>query len=767
MHLNRIRYLNIFFFLLLFFQSSFPFILKAQISSDSSQVKISINSGILHIGFDQKNGELVELIDRKSGLNFIAQSQEIKSHWQLNCVEKRKLTSLDAGRFYWEKHDNLSLQLIWDQFSIEGAPDLRIVVTVQILKTTPISKWHIHYENAGDLRIESIYFPRLPNISYLGDNERLAVPRFMGELAKSPRELYSKTGKTRRRSWIYPGELALQCLALYQQNGPGLYLASDDTAAFRKAFIVFSKNLGSLGYEMAHYPENPDLPKNRYTLPYSCLIGSFEGDWITAAERYRSWGIKQSWARKSRFRKRLVPKWLLDTAMWMWNRGRAAGVLPPAIALQRELGLPISVFWHWWHKGPYDTSFPDYLPPRDGSELFNSKLRQAQIKGIKTIIYMNQRLWCMTTKSWDVEGAKHYAVKNRDGKFRIEKPCVFDRQPCATMCISTSFWRDKYSNIAIKMIKDYGVNGIYMDQAVSSIACFDPNHGHPVGGGNYWMNGFKKLEAGIRKQAQRDILLAGEHGCETWLPVLDLFLTLQISEERYKRPGGDGWEVIPFFQAVYHPYALTYGSYSSLTIPPYDEFWPKKYAPEEPLCLLDNKYNQQFYLEQARAFVWGMQPTVANFFPSQINERSEEINYMKRLVKIRSRALKYLLYGIFQRPPVIDIPRVDIELSRVSIYAGRMGGGTSWKARYPALLTSAWQAEDGDLAIVFASIVKDTLSLKFDVDPNVFGLEKPGKISRIDEYGAEVIGKFNEKKVHFEFKLHPLKAMILEFTNGE
>ena len=41
---------------------------------------------------------------------------------------------------------------------------------------------------------------------------------------------------------------------------------------------------------------------------------------------------------------------------------------------------------------------------------------------------------------------------------------------------------------------------------------------------------------------------------KSWLPYLDLMLSLQVSKERYAAP--DGWETIPFFHAVYHPMPL-------------------------------------------------------------------------------------------------------------------------------------------------------------------------------------------------------------------
>src|SRR5213080_975732 len=296
--------------------------------------------------------------------------------------------------------------------------------------------------------------------------------------------------------------------------------------------------------------------------------------------------------------------------------GSGTGVARPALALQDALGLPVSIYWHWWHHGPYDTSFPDYLPPREGVDSFRAALATAHAAGSHAMVYMNQRLWCTGTPSWTAEGAASWAVKERDGRVREEVYNVFDPQPCATMDVTTSFWRAKYAGIADTVLDGYGVDGIYMDQAVQSLVCWDPTHGHPVGGGNYWMGGFRALATQIRAAVQpgRPVLLAGEGAGEPWLPELDLMLTLQVSQERYTDPGS-GWEPIPFFQAVYHAYGVTYGNYSSLVMPPYDELWPAQFAPPPPgpLELLDTRFRRQFYLEQARAFVWGLQPTIANF----------------------------------------------------------------------------------------------------------------------------------------------------------
>ena len=144
-------------------------------------------------------------------------------------------------------------------------------------------------------------------------------------------------------------------------------------------------------------------------------------------------------------RQRLTPAWVTDTGLWVWNRGRSPGVLGPALALQQAAGVPVSVFWHWWHGCPYDAGFPEYLPPREGADPFRQAVAAAQTTRPARIVYMNQRLWGMTTRSWTEEGAEQFAVKNADGTVTPEVYNTFMKVPCASMCMGTDFWRDKYA----------------------------------------------------------------------------------------------------------------------------------------------------------------------------------------------------------------------------------------------------------------------------------------------------------------------------------
>ncbi|MCU0635593.1 MAG: DUF6259 domain-containing protein, partial [Gemmatimonadaceae bacterium] len=438
-----------------------------------------------------------------------------------------------------------------------------------------------------------------------------------------------------------------------------------------------------------------------------------------------------------------VAPWVDSTGIWVWNRGRSPMVLDPAMQLQSLAGLPVSVFWHWWHKGPYDTSFPDYLPPREGVESFTRAVRTAQAAGVHAIVYMNQRLWCTATPSWTARNAQQGAVRERDGRLRLETYNIFDPVPCATMSVTSPFWRDTYAGIADTVLHQYGIDGIYMDQAVLSLVNWRRGTGMPVGGGNYWMTGFDSLAAQLRRTArERSLVLAGEGGGESWLPALDLFLTLQVSQERYIDPAS-GWEPLPLFQAIYHEVANTYGTYGSLTYPPYDELWPDSTRPSNALTLLDRIYATQFRLEQARIFVWGMQPSVANVLPEQFTARREEIDYLIRLARLRRQVMPALHRGRMLRPPPLDVPEIPVRLSRISIYAARRGGPTEAERSVPAVLHGAWRARDGSVAIPLASLVDSSLTVTLSLDPRALGVPRGARLEWITPDGRRRAGRLD------------------------
>lgn len=732
------------------------------LSFASTTDALELRNEYLLLRFEPTSGSLVRLRDVETSREMLA-PQGVSPMWELtlrapNSTRTVALAPSDAQVFECSRKGD-ALQLRWGAFSSPEVRNIEVNVGVRLPAESPDSVWSIRVEGLGDRALTKVRFPRVPALAQ-SDGETVAVPQWMGQQTRIARQLVNGPG-LRSREWAYPGLLSMQCMAVSGDDAPGVYFASNDTAAYLKRFAMLGDGHGALMLEQTHLPEQTDA-SGTWEMPYESLVGTLRGgDWFSAAEHYREWAQQQSWARESRLRAGKAPDWLNECDLWVWNRGRSSDVLEPAVALVDRYRHRVGVFWHWWHSCAYDVGFPEYFPPREGTDSFTRALGKAQSRGVHAIVYMNQRLWGMTTKSWMEEGAEQFAVKGTDGKIHPEIYNVFTSAPMASMCMGTQFWRDKYASLGGLACR-LGLDGIYMDQACSSLACYDPAHDHPIGGGRYWMHGFQLLQDDIRRRCGEShrVVLAGEGVAESWLPYLDVMLSLEVSRERYAGVGD--WEVIPFFHAVYHANGLTFGNYSSLVTPPYDELWPKEFAPKDALSLLDHKYSKQFALEQTRSFVWGQQLTIANFRPDQFESRAEEIDMVLRLAKLRGECAQYLREGTMLHPPKIDVPATTIPISRLSIYAGRTGSVvTSYEKAVVPVLGAAWRADGRDVAVALASILDHEIEIPLRVRPE-WQLPPELRVLRTDETGRTEVAR-GRGISDLRVKLPPRNACVIEF----
>jgi hypothetical protein len=744
--------------------TAFVLLLGGGIAAAAPASRPVLENAGLRLAFQPDGGGLTELSSKSMAFDYLAEGG---SHdlWGITPIVGEQIGPERASSFAWEPLTNgtAGLKLVWSRFNLKDIPDLQIIATVTLDPVREETRWRIRLEGLGGMRVRVVSFPQLCGLAPQVE-EALAVPAWMGQLTRKPRALFNpEGGGAKRREWEYPGLLSMQCLAWYSGAGPGLLLATHDTESLRKEFAVFGDGEGGVGMEVLHLPPSGEVKQDLYEPAYETVTSTFRGGWYAAAQEYGRWGREQCWVRESRLKQNKTQDWVRDTGLWVWNRGRSEKVLDPALCLQEMSHLPVSVFWHWWHGCAYDAGFPEYLPPREGEAPFRVAMAAAHEKGIHSLVYMNQRLWGMTTTSWIEEGAERYAVKGPDRKVAPEVYNTFMKVPCASMCMGTAFWREKYAGLA-EAVLNLGVDGIYMDQACSSLSCYDPSHGHPLGGGSYWMEGFQSLEADIRRRCESShpVTLAGEGCGEAWLPHLDLMLSLQVSLERYSVPGE--WEPIPFFHAVYHDCVLLYGNYSSLTYPPYDELWPAESAPKEPFKLLDRKFATQFRLEQARAFVWGQQPTLANFTPRLLEERQEEITFLLRLSRLRHEAREFLQDGLMLAPLAFEAPEAEIPISRLSIYAGQQDAVREYAKTVPLVLSGVWRAPDGRVAVALVNISEQNQPVEFRMERKDYPISEAGSIECITSEGRSDLGRYSMGKAAVILSLNPASGCLIKFT---
>ena len=721
-----------------------------------------LSNGKFELAFKSANGELQEMTSVKEHASFLVSDiLSGGSPWEITIDGGEKPLNIDAraASNFSTAQTADGLKLIWAGFE-ELPEDFRVTVLVSLIPDSAMSAWRIRVDGTEGTLIRKVTFPRIAGLADLGEEE-LAVPDWMGSLLKSPREVMKPGGSG--FTWEYPGHMSMQFISLYNPHRTGIYLACDDTLAYSKTFTLLRDTTGMLVYGVNNYPSYEEHVSS-YEPPYAFLVGGFRGDWFTAAQLYKQWAEKQHWSRDSRLANGRVPDWVQSTSYWVWNRGYASNVLPPAVALSKRLDSRVSVLWHWWHGQSYDDSFPEYFPPRDGDKVFKTAVSKAQQQGVNALVYMNALKWGPSTQSWVDEGAERFAVKDINGNALSHVYNIFTKKALTYMCEATDFWKQKYASLVDTAVNHYGLGGVYMDQVCLSTRCYDPTHGHSIGGGNYWIQHMARKNRLIRATFPQGSApaLAGEGVGENWLPYVDVFLALQVSKERYA--GVHQWQTIPLFQSVYHAHGITFGNYSSLLTPPYDEKWPQEQAPDDTETPLDPEFNTQFLMEQARSFVWGMQPMIANYQPFLDTIRKKEIDFIDRLAHVRQAGLDYFVFGEFLRPPHLAIPEENIAVSRLSIYAGRTGNVTRFESKFPSVYTSAWRSKEGKVAVALASISTQEYDVDFVLNPAEYRIADSGTIYLCDENGKRKLGEYRGNQSRISFSLPPRGICFIEFV---
>ena len=678
--------------------------------------QVVLDNGLLRLTFDRANGTLLSMTDLETGYEYLDTTAEPQRLWSIVPLKKGD-EIVEPTKVKVRKLSRHEAQLSW---SGEGA--FSLVARVRLDKEKPLSYWTVEMSDYDGSKVKELYFPYLTNIKEF-TNEELALSNWTGRLYKNLRKTRKSVGK------IHQNRPTMQLTALYGEEPSGLYIATNDTLSYGKGYTIdFRGNLTD--YKMINILEM-GADKSYYKPTYEFILGTLHGDWYDAAQIYREWALQQEWVKNCRLHSGKMNKWLPETDIWVWNRGRSSNVLVEAADLKEYLGdYNVSVLWHWWHNGPYDDAFPEYLPPREGRDSFVKAVAKAKAKGINMTPYMNSIQWGESRKSWKVQNIEQYVARKADGSTHAHAYNKFSGNFITPMCMSQEFWREKYSDLCDTVVNDYGCTGVYMDQACLHYWCYNPNHGHSVGGGNYWVKGYLKLVERIReKTPDTNPILTGEGSGEDWMAHLDGFLTLESSRERMS--GIASSSVIPLFNAVYHENAITFGNFGGFTYPPYDEFWPKEFRAPNTEKLLPATYNKQLRMEQTRTFVWGIQPMIVNYHAFARKARPVEMRFIKELVAKRKEYKEYLQYGKLMRAPKFANDYAEeIDIAQMSTYGYKTKGTNLFphKKVVPMLYSSAWRNDKGDILLTFVNIDEEAKEMSFSINPTEFGLAKEGKM---------------------------------------
>lgn len=356
----------------------------------------------------------------------------------------------------------------------------------------------------------------------------------------------------------------------------------------------------------------PLPPFTQWTMPYSVAVGVITDIdpansrplWFEAAMQYRAWALdKAEWTQKGPLSNRTstLSRELRNNNLWFNTHWQchdifnATGGDPSFVASYTDsvadrVGEPnLALHWYEWQQGPdpapenrylFDTHYPDYFPPRSS---FEQSVQELQRRNISIYPYINGRIFDIHSDSYLINNGAQYCSKLAPEKLITDT--VLDGELIAyqetygsnaTFCVSspfTGYWQDKLADIVDELVNTYRVHGVYIDQIGAAIPklCWDPNHGHALGGGTYWRQGYAGMLEAISKQLQAGQKAPGpvapmvtEDNAEYAMDFIQAFLTLNAfrgalaqsstgSRSTYKHS-------VNAFPAIYGGYYLGFGA---------------------------------------------------------------------------------------------------------------------------------------------------------------------------------------------------------------
>jgi hypothetical protein len=273
-----------------------------------------------------------------------------------------------------------------------------------------------------------------------------------------------------------------------------------------------------------------------------------------------------------------------------------------------------------------------------------------------------------------------------------------------------------------------------MDQIASfyPCLCFDPNHGHPVGGVAAWVDGnrilVQKTNRATRKQ-RPDAILTTEDHAEPFIDVFDALLTVNSVTEAH--------EMIPMYKYVYAGYFIGFGMM-------HGDHWNANTG---------DQFNTHlpFVMRNALMFTWGIQ--LGWFDPSILKVDSPEAQYLKTLAKAAlGPARKFSLYGEMLKSlkltgdnPILTAP---------------------WRAgkpdtKLPAVLNYIYKANDGHLGLLFTNMDSKEHEVSFEVDlAKYLSDAKSYRVSELIDKGKNYLVEKSTFSKTYNFP--PYSAVVLE-----
>ncbi len=590
------------------------------------------------------------------------------------------------------------LSLAWAH-PAQGPQGLRVEAQVQPDAENHALRWQLHASAPGKgWALWRVVFPQAV-FHKPGEAPVLLLPSLSGLLHRTAwdtdfhRRLFYPNG------WMTP----VQFTALYGERG-GLYWGIHDPLGSTHEMAIDSDpQAQTLRLALDHPVPGMGLVETEYRLPGEVVWRLLRGDWFDAALIYKNWARQHArwFPQGSPDGRADTPLWLRELSVWVNGevKTRDGRITPeslaPLKALQQFFGVPLGYHWYNWHQIPFDNDYPHYFPPKEG---FGEAVRDLQAANIYVMPYINGRLW--DTRDRGVEDfefsrvARPAATEDENGEPYIEtygsKEADGSPVRLAVMCPATPLWQDRVQRIVLRLIHEYGVDGVYIDQVAAEgpKLCLNPAHGHPLGGGAWWNEGYWQMLDALRAALPPGRMLTTECNAEVYARWFDAYLTWTWTQEG----------MVPAFPAIYGGQIQLFG---------------RAYGGKPPAEAPTHAVAWRMMAAQQLAF--GEQ--IGWFSLDALAHPGRPLEFLRRVVRLRHHLRRYFYAGEMGRPPQVtgNIPMLSADWQWTNF-------GRPWVSE-PALFRGAWRLpEEKRLALVFANAAAEAYTVDLQVDLAAYGL---------------------------------------------
>jgi hypothetical protein len=529
--------------------------------------QITLNNGLVAISLDPATGSLASIVDVGTGVSLLSASPPYQSLWVLG------LEGGNNGSYPYSTHSSPTIELtanatgtaaelVYDGLTFSNGvsvPSAVVTVGVQLLNGSRTASFTFQAESLGGNTIKHLEFPVIGGLQSLGTgaDDELLIPEYGGRLFPDPVHQLTGFGKQ------YPGPLSMQMMAFYNSRA-GLFLASHDENGQTKNFEWYSNASagGSLTMQIDHL--FPAEPADALTLPYECVIGTFQGDWTAAADLYKAWATGATWVQGALTRK--TPSWLANLhygrQMCMNDCGNPAwNITYQAVAQEQSYDVPslgspaVLRFWGWEHHPSW--YYGDYFPPQGGwtafDELVASLHQQTNyLEVIPSMLFLDT-----AAPLWSTPDAQAAASLDQSGNVETDISVQGDNETHTWVYMNpaSQFWQQNLIQV-VSSLAAHNVDMVQLDNWSINAMPDDYSPGHPPGNGGTWQTvALSTTLAGMRaaiaaQNAQTG--LSSEEVSEVFIPYLDLYTNRDLQAEIMGLEYS-GVTPVPLFPYVYKP----------------------------------------------------------------------------------------------------------------------------------------------------------------------------------------------------------------------